>query len=88
MDETMLNLKPGVTPTERDGQIGLTLHGRAQFAKDARQAQILRALILQSRPPESLMAFLQTRVGSPENDNEISLAIAEFILDFGEYLEE
>lgn len=87
MDETMLTLKAGVALTERDGQVGLTLNGCAQFVKDTQQAEILRALISQSQSPESLAALLQTRGGSSENHNEIFLAIAEFILDFGEFLE-
>lgn len=87
MEETMLTLKTGVTLTEQAGQVGLTLHGHTQFAKDARQAEILRALVLQSQPPESLMTLLRTRDGPTKSDNDISLAIAEFILDFGEYLE-
>ena len=86
MNETMLTLKAGVALTERDGQVGLTLHGRTLFAKDARQAEILRALLLQSRSPESLTALLCVGDGLQSN-NENSLAIAEFILDFGEFLE-
>ena len=33
MDETMLTLKTGVTLIEQEGQFGLVLHGRTQFAK-------------------------------------------------------
>ena len=87
MDETMLILKSGVTLIKEDGQVGLVMNGRTRFAKDARQAEILQALILQSQSPDSLTELLQMRKGSSESNNEISLAIAEFILDFGEYLE-
>ncbi len=86
MDETMLTLKPGVALTERDGKTGLTLHRHTQYAKDARQAKILRALLEQSHSPESLMAFLSVGDDS-QSDNDISLAVAEFILNFGEYLQ-
>ncbi|MEA4954536.1 MAG: hypothetical protein VB096_03340 [Pseudoflavonifractor sp.] len=86
MDQAMLALKPGVTLTEQDGHAGLTFCGRTQLAKDARQAKILRALLLQSRSPESLTALLCARDGL-QGEGENSLAIAEFILDFGEYLE-
>lgn len=87
MNETMLTLKPDVTLTERDGQVGLTLHGHARFAKDARQTKILRALVLQSQSLESLISLLHARDDPFQNDNYISLAMAEFILDFGDFLE-
>ena len=87
MDETMLTLKADVTLTERDGQVGVVLNDRVRYAKNERQAEILLALVKQSQPLESLMALLRALYGSTENDNEMSLAIAEFILDFGEYLE-
>lgn len=87
MDKTMLTLKPGITLTEQNGQTGLTLHGRVQYAKDARQAEILRALVEQPQSLENLMAILQTGNGLPGSDHDVSLAIAGFILDFGEYLE-
>ena len=86
MNETMLTLKTGVELIEQDGQIGLMLHGRTQFAKNLPQTKILRALMKQPLSPESLMALLGTGNGK-QSDNENSLAIAEFILDFGEYLE-
>ena len=87
MDETILALKPGVTLTEQDGKTGLTLWGHTQFAKDARQTEILRALVLQSQPPQSLLALFRALDVPQQSDNDISLIIAEFILDFGEFLE-
>jgi len=86
MDETMLTLKPGVALTEGKNHVGLTLHGRTQYAKDPPQAEMIQALFKHTLSPESLMELL--RAGNdPKNDNDTSLAIAEFILDFGEYLE-
>jgi hypothetical protein len=87
MDEATLTLKPGVTLTEQDGHVGLTYRGRTQLAKDARQAQILRALAEKPQAPESLSALLCARGGPPKDENEISLAMMAFILDFGDYLE-
>ena len=87
MDQIMLTLKFGVTLAELGGQTGLVLDGHVRFAKDARQAEILRVLIEQPRTVESLMALLHARDGPPENDHRISLDLAGFILDFGEYLE-
>lgn len=87
MDETMLVLKSGVTLTEHGGQVGLVLNDRVRYAKNERQAEILLTLVKQPQPIESLTELLCTLDGSTENDNEISLAIAEFILDFGDFLE-
>lgn len=87
MDQIMLTLKPGVTLAEWGGQIGLALQERIHFAKDTRQVEVLRALALQRQSLENLMMLLCARDGPPENDHRIFLAVAEFILDFGEYLE-
>lgn len=87
MDQTMLTLKPGVTLTEESSQTGLMLNGQTQFAKNAWQAELIRALSKQSYSPENLMALLLMADGLPRNDNDVSLTIAEFILDFGEFLE-
>jgi len=87
MDKAMLTLKPGVTLTEAGSQIGLVLDGQSQFSKNAWQAKLIRALSKQPQPPESLMALLRMGDGPPRSDNDGSLTIAEFILDFGDYLE-
>ncbi|MET0018018.1 hypothetical protein [Oscillibacter sp.] len=86
MDKTMLILKPDVTLIEQGYQTGLVLNGCVRFAQDARQAKILRALVLRPQSLESLMALLHTR-DDPQSENENSLTIAEFILDFSEFLE-
>lgn len=86
MNETLLTLKSGVTLTEREGKIGLTLHGHIQYAKNERQGEILRALVKQRQSLNSIKALLCAKNGK-QSDNENSLAIAEFILDFGEFLE-
>ena len=86
MEETMLTLKRGVTLTEQSGQSGFSLNGQSKFAKNTRQAEILRALAMQRRSLNSLKALLCAG-NAKQSDNEISLVIAEFILDFGEYLE-
>lgn len=86
MDETMLTLKPGVQLTEAGNRVGLTRNGQTKFAKNSRQEEILRVLVERTLSPESLMAILSVSEGL-QNDNDKSLAIAEFILDFGEFLE-
>lgn len=86
MDEAMLTLKPCVTLTEAGNRVGLVHNGQTQFAKNKPQVEIMRALVLKSRSPESLTALLHSGE-SLLSDDENSLAIAEFILDFGEFLE-
>lgn len=87
MDETILTLKHGVTLIEQNGKIGLMLNGRTKYAKDARQEALLNALVMKKQTLEGLKELIQTRGSWSDGDNEISLVIAEFILDFGEYLE-
>ncbi|BAK97803.1 hypothetical protein OBV_06050 [Oscillibacter valericigenes Sjm18-20] len=87
MDQTMLTLKHGTTLAERGGQMGIVLNGRVRFAQNARQAEILRALVERPRSIKSLTALLRARDCATDNGSEFFLAIAEFILDFGEYLE-
>ncbi len=88
MNQIMLTLKHGVTLIEQGGQTGLALQGRTRFAQDPRQAKILRALVPRPQSLESLMALLHTGNDPPENEPGISLAMAGFILDFGEFLED
>lgn len=87
MEETMLTLKHGVTLIEQSGQLGFLLNGQTKFAKDARQTAILQAMAERPHPLGSLTALLHSRENQPYGVNEIPLTIAEFILDFGEYLE-
>lgn len=85
MDKAMLTLKPDAALTEGGNQVGLTLDGRTQYAKNPHQAEMIRALLRHPLSPERVVELLREGNDS-RNDNEISLAIAEFILDFGEYL--
>ncbi len=86
MDETMLTLKTGAALTEVENRVGLTRNGQTKYAKSMRQAIIIRALSERPHSPESLAALL-CAADCPQSDNDNSLAIAEFILDFGEFLE-
>ncbi|WP_293009243.1 MULTISPECIES: hypothetical protein [unclassified Oscillibacter] len=87
MDKTVLKLKSGVTLAELGGQTGLVLQERVRFAADTRQAEILRVLVHRPQTVESLLALLHARDRPPESDHRISLDLAKFILDFGEFLE-
>ncbi len=87
MEETMLTLKQDVTLIEKNGKIGLALNGRTKFANSARQEGLLNALVMKKQSLEGLKELMQTRDSRFESENEISIAIAELILDFGEFLE-
>jgi len=87
MDKDILTLKRGVTLVEAGSRVGLALNGRTQFAKSVLQAEIIRALTARRHQVESLLALLHQHAGTDRNTTDDSLAIAEFILDFDEYLE-
>lgn len=86
MENTMLVLKKGVKLTEQDGRAGLAFAENTIFAKDKRQEIIIRALIEQAQPLDKLIAMTRTCDGQMLSDVDASLALAEFILDFGDYL--
>jgi len=87
LDETILTLKSGVMLTESDGKIGFTLDGQTHFANNATQSALLLALAAKPHTLEVLLNLLHKHGDSSYSEIDISLAMAEFILDFGEYLE-
>ena len=87
MNESKMLLKPGVTLAVQADGIGLLLNGQARFAQNARQASLLRALYGGVQTPDALTAFL-CRESAALTEYDASLALADFILCFGDYLEE
>lgn len=87
MENAIFRLKQGVTLTERDGHVGVSLAGHTRFAKDEWQAILLRTLIEQAQSLESLTAILYTRNGSSLDEATDALELADFILGFDYYLE-
>lgn len=86
MKQTTLKLKPGVSLLEQEGKIGVSLQGRQQLARSALQGGLLRALGEGGQTLEALHGVAHS-LGAPSDDNGTALLLAEFILDFGDYLE-
>ena len=86
MDGTVIALKPGAALVEENGQTGLALGGKRRMAKSGPQAAALRALASGGQPAEKLAELMRLRIG-PENGAAAALALAELILEFGDYLE-
>lgn len=87
MDETIITLKSGVMLTEHNVKTSLTLNGQTRYANNAIQSELLRALATKPQPLEVMMNTIYARGDPSYSESEVSLAMAEFILDFGEYLE-
>ena len=87
MDEAKLLFKPGVTLSVLNGEVGLLLNGNARFAENARHVCLLRALCAGAQPPETLKTLLRGE-NAGLADCDASLALAEFILRFDDYLAE
>lgn len=88
MENITLTLLPGVRPVERGGVPGLTLAGRTRFADGAAQGELVRALSAGSRTMDALLTMLRALPAAPANAEDAPLAVAAFILDFGDFLEE
>lgn len=80
-------LKPGVQVICADSKWGLNGAGASLWAKDAVQSIILQRLAKGCTGIDDLEKAVRESSGCALRDDELSLAVAEFILDFGEYLE-
>lgn len=86
MENTMLKLNPRARTVEQDGQTGLTLDGVTCMAGDRVQTAILRLLAAGAQPLETLKALICQTGPQPGGDAFAALALADFILRFGDYL--
>lgn len=87
MKNTILRLKHGVTLTEQDGRMGLSLAGHTKFAKNPWQAIILQTLTEKAQPLKNLTSASPTRNGSSPDEAMAALEMAAFILDFDYYIQ-
>lgn len=85
---TLLILKPGSRPQERAGMPGVCLDEKTEFTDDLRQAALLSTLFRRSLTPENAVALLRGLAGEDLDEAGASLALAGFILKFGDYLKE
>lgn len=86
MEKTMLMLRKGIQQIKLEGRAGLALEGQCRTAKNALQAELLSALAKGAKTPEELIDLV-CKSKLPEERADGALAVAEFILDFGEYLQ-
>lgn len=86
MEQNELTLRKGVTLSVLNGEIGVMLEGSARFARCAQEQLLLRALREREQTPEELKTLLRAS-GVSTGETEAALALAGFILDFGDYLE-
>ena len=86
MDKTMLALKRGTVPAESGGKTGVTLEESTRFARDGRQKIILEMLIQGGQSLSAVLSRIE-KDSPPGEPGEAQLALAEFILDFSDFLQ-
>lgn len=84
----LLRLKNGAALIEQDNQVGASLGGKTRLARDALQGEALRRLCKKNQSAETLQAALCAGQNAPPGSPEIALALAGFILDFSDFLED
>lgn len=87
MKEDILTLLPGVRSAEENGRLGLTLYGRTRLTDDKRQIALLNSLLAGPQSVDSLGILLGAGNDPPGGEAFAALALAEFILNFKDYLE-
>lgn len=84
---TILRLKPGAALMEQEERCCVSLGKRTRLARDPLQNEILRQLTRGDQSLDALTDTLRSAGVSSQGNTEISLILAQFILDFGEYLD-
>ena len=69
---------------ECEPRCGLQKDSAIQYAKNAQQAFLIRTLLHQPYKVSALKSLLEKELSS--SSDAVSLLLAEFVLDFGEYL--
>lgn len=88
MEKEMLTLLPGVRLTRQGGRYGLTLGDCSRYTASPGQAALLQSLAQRPQRMEDLKQLLAQAGAQPENEAYTALMLAEFILEFGDYLAE
>lgn len=86
MENQLIALKAGAAPVERDGRYGVTFSGKTTLTADRRQIALLHALAGGAQPITALKTLLRADA-QPGSDAFAALALAQFIIEFSEYLE-
>ena len=87
MERDLLCLKPGVQSVEERGRLGLTLSGQTLLTSDPGQSALLQALLSGAQPLETLKFLLRGGRTPPGGDAYAALALADFILQFKDFLQ-
>ena len=87
MDKNDVRLKPGAEIYCDSGGYGLRLGENTRRAKDAAQNAVLRALSGGRRSLDGLLAAVTGAMPEGTPPCMASLALADFVLDFENYLE-
>ena len=87
MEQDNVRLKPGVKVYCDSGGYGLRLDGNFRRAKDAAQSAVLRALSDGRRSLGELLAAVSGAMPEGTPPCMASLALADFVLDFENFLE-
>jgi hypothetical protein len=85
--QPILRLKPDVQHIKQNGRAGVSRQGRMQLVRDDVQEFILRQLSAGIQQIGQVKHLLEARDSAPPDDPRAALALAEFILDFADYLE-
>ena len=86
MDNDILKLRKDAAEAEKNGRRGLRMNGMEKYARNPVQDFILTALLAGPVSVDSLTNQLRLRGGCTDADASPSLLLAEFILDFNEFL--
>lgn len=87
MDKNNVRLKPGAKVYCDSGGYGLRLGENSRQAKDAAQSAVLRALSDAHSSLDELLAAVAGAVPEGTPPCMASLALADFVLEFENYLE-
>lgn len=87
MEQNNVRLKPGAEIYCDSGGYGLSLGENSRRAKDAAQSAVLRALSDAHSSLDELLAAVTGAMPEGTPPCMASLALADFVLDFENYLE-
>ncbi|MCI2057368.1 MAG: hypothetical protein LKJ86_09525 [Oscillibacter sp.] len=86
-EKIMLRLKKGVSPALQEGPLGLSWNGKTRIARDNLQERVLWLLLEREQSPDELETAIQACGADHSDSLNTALALAGFILDFGDYLD-
>lgn len=86
-DHNELRLRPGVALLRDANGVGLQKAGQTRYAKNGQQAAMLQQIGQNRLALDAMVAAANAACPGGLQSGMAALAVAEFILDFEEYLE-